>query len=126
MSGRFALALSCIDGRAWPAVAEWMERTYHAVFVDLVTAPGMATWVAEGGEDPVREAALVSVRNHDAVAVAVAAHADCAASPVDEATHREHVRQAMEKVKQWDLGVPIVGLYVDGNRKARKVHEIPA
>lgn len=121
MGGRVVTAMACIDGRALPAVQEWLRQHYNAIDVDVVTAPAMATWLAQGGGPHARAAAKISVQDHGSVAIAVASHAGCVAGPDDEDTMRNHIRAALDEVASWGLDVPIIGLFVDERRKARKV-----
>lgn len=126
MGARVATALCCIDGRALPAVQDYLQRNYNAVHVDLVTGPAMASWLAHGGAPHVRTATKMSVEGHGSVAIAIAAHADCVGSPDDEDAARSHIRAAIDEVLTWSLGVPVIGLYVDEKRQARKVAAIEA
>jgi hypothetical protein len=126
MGARVATALCCIDGRALPPVQQYLQRNYNAVHVDLITGPAMAAWLAHGAAPQVRTATKMSVEGHGSVAIAIVAHADCIFSPDDENATRSQIRAAMDEVAGWGLAVPIIGLWVDEKRLARKVAALQA
>lgn len=113
-----------MEGNAWPPVVAWLERHHGAVNVDLVTAPGAATWFVESGPQAVEAALRMAVAAHGATAVAIAGHAGCQALHGEEAAHKNHVKAAVEHVAGWRLGVPVVGLWLDANGSVRKLAEL--
>ena len=97
-TGRFAVAVTCIDGRIQQAVAESVRRTHGVPYVDVVTVPGVDGALQDAGaaRQQVRDAVAVSVQAHDSKVAVVAGHTDCAGHPVDEAQHARDVHAAVE------------------------------
>ena len=50
-----------------------------------------------------------------------AGHHDCAANPVDRATHEENVRAAVAVVTAWGMSVEVVGVFVDNQWQVQPV-----
>ena len=118
MTVKFGTAINCIDGRAQMPVWRWLTETFDLDCVDMVTEPGVDGALAAGQPDVVRSVLCrtrISVEAHGSPVVAVVGHFDCAANPVSQEVHMEHVRQAVAEVKSWNLPVRIVGLWVDEN-----------
>lgn len=114
----FAAAVNCIDGRTQLPLLNYMKMTYNIDFLDLITEPGPDRWLSQGtpaqvGE--VRRRVEVSVNAHHSKIVAIAAHYDCAGNPVDEAEHKQMVRDAVRVIEGWNLGVRVVGLWINQN-----------
>ena len=42
-------------------------------------------------------------------------HYDCAANPVSDEEHIAQVKKAVEEISSWNLGVKVVGVWVDGS-----------
>ena len=40
MKFKFATAINCIDGRVQTPVAEFIKKSYHIDYVDMITIPG--------------------------------------------------------------------------------------
>jgi hypothetical protein len=56
---------------------------------------------------------MISVNHHKSGVVAVVGHHDCAGNPVGKEEHVRHIRKAMDTVKSWNLGVRVLGLWVN-------------
>lgn len=114
--GVFVTAINCMDGRTQEPVAAWLKRTFGADYVDTITEPGPDGLLADGRAPEVaaiRRRLEISVRAHGSQVAAVVSHDDCAGNPVGPDQHREHLRQAVERVRSWGLGVRVIGLYVN-------------
>lgn len=121
----FAVAVTCIDGRTHEPVTRWARQHAGVHYVDLVTEPGPDATLAECGADGAGDRELadgcpailrrlrVSLAAHAPEMVVIAGHDDCAANPVDPHVHREHIVDAVHEVAGWDLGVPVVGVWID-------------
>ncbi|MEO0073679.1 MAG: carbonic anhydrase [candidate division WOR-3 bacterium] len=124
MTGRFCTAINCMDGRVQLPVNLWLRDRYGIDYVDTITEPGPNRILAEGTDptlvDSIRRRLLVSVRCHGSKVVAVVGHDDCAGSPVASDVQRQLVRQAVAVVRSWELGVDVIGVWVDTNWQ---VHE---
>ena len=121
---RFALAITCLDGRVQRPVVDYMRRAYGVDYVDLITEPG-PEWALT---DPTRAAvqaaiqrnARFSVAGHDAELIAVTAHDDCLGNDADPGTRLAQLRAAQRVVTGWDLGVEIIGLWVHMDGKVEE------
>jgi len=85
--------------------------------VDVVTEPGPAQLLAVRRDRRAAkllvERAAFTVKAHDSIGIAVAAHYDCAATMADDDTQRYHVRRAVNFLAKRFNHVPIVGLWLD-------------
>jgi hypothetical protein len=112
----FGTAINCIDGRVQLPVIGWIRRVLALEYVDLVTEPGPDKVLAlgpAGEKQAVRRKVELSVGRHASTVVAIAAHHDCLANPEMEDVHRQLLRQAVDVVLDWDLGVKVVALWVN-------------
>lgn len=109
---RFAVAVTCIDGRVQDAVHGQVRTRCGVEFVDTVTLPGPDAALAAGLDDlgPTVDAIDVSLAAHDSSCVVVVGHTDCAANAVDDATHRTQVARAVEHLRSARPGVLVTGL----------------
>jgi len=121
----FATAVTCIDGRAHQPVIDYLKRVHGVDTVDLVSAPGVNKLLAEGipsaHTEFLKGNASVSITAHQAGLIAVVGHYDCAGNPVDEQQHQRDIVAAVRTVAAWDLGVKVIGLWVDSAWSASEV-----
>lgn len=114
----FAVMLTCIDGRVHQPLTEWIRSRYGVDYADVVTEPGIDAVLA-AGSDHVRQALLdkicVSRLAHHSGWLVVAGHHDCAANPVDRATHELQTTAAVEFLRSALPRLDVVGVYVDEN-----------
>jgi hypothetical protein len=114
--GIFGTAINCMDGRAQEPVIAYLKEHYHLDYVDMITEAGADGALALDNY-PLREAirtrAGISVNKHHSALIAVVGHTDCAGNPVDAATHREHIRLAVNRVRSWDFPAEVIGLWLD-------------
>ncbi len=114
--GGFATAVNCMDGRVQDPVTDWLKDLCCVEYVDVITEPGPVRLLAEGdavAADSIRRRVEVSVRAHGSSVVAVVAHGDCAGNPVSPEEQQTQLLRAVERVAGWDLGVSVLGLWVD-------------
>ncbi len=115
-SGRFAVAVTCIDGRIQSAVAESVRADHDATYVDVVTVPGIDGALLDPGSparQQVRDAVAVSVTAHDSRVAVVAGHTDCAGHPVDDDVHERDVRAAVAWLRAEFPDLDVRGAVVD-------------
>ena len=112
--GRFAVAVTCIDGRIQAAVADAVRRTHAVEYVDMVTVPGVDGALREDGpaRKQVRSAVGVSVEAHDSAVVVVAGHTDCAGHPVDDQGHAADVGAAADWLRSEFPHLTVLGTVV--------------
>ena len=113
----FATAINCMDGRVQLPVIQWMSQEYGADYIDAVTEPGPIKILSEN-EDATSVASIkrrldISALLHGSCAIGVVAHYDCGGNPVDEDAQMIQLASAIERVRGWGYGLPIVGLWVD-------------
>ena len=113
---KFGTAICCIDGRVQGPVADWIKLHSHVQFVDMVNEPGVDKILSEGNSNRIAYIAdkvEISIHAHQSNIVAVVGHFDCAANPVSFDEHKEQIEFGVDMVKSWNLGVRVVGLYVN-------------
>jgi len=120
-------AINCIDGRVHIPVINWLKASFDAEFVDHITEPGADKVLAGGSADvleAVKQKVLISVNAHNSKTVAVVGHHDCAANPVSEAQHKQHIGEAVVTAQSWDLPVQVIGLWVNSEWQVEVVSPI--
>lgn len=128
---RFALAITCIDGRVQRPVVDYLRRKYGVDYVDLITEPGPERALTDPSRVRIQAAiernARFSVQGHDAELVAVTAHDECLGNDADSGTRLSQLSAAQQLVASWKLGVDVVALWVhmDG-RVVDAANAVPA
>jgi hypothetical protein len=121
---RFALAITCIDGRVQRPVVDYIRRTYGVDYVDLITEPGPEWALTDparaGVHAAIQRKARFSVAGHDAELIAVTAHDDCLGNDADPGTRLAQLHAAQRLITGWDLGVDVVGLWVHMDGKVEE------
>jgi len=115
-TGSFATAINCMDGRVQSPVKHWLKDNTGAEYVDMITEPGADKLVADGSlsqREAIRAKVLISVNNHKSGCIAIVGHHDCAGNPVSKQEHLKHIRKAIATVTSWNLGVRVLGLWVN-------------
>jgi hypothetical protein len=113
--GKFGTAINCMDGRVQEPIINWMKVRYGLDYVDMITEPGPIKYLSE--QDPamlesIRKRVMISVEKHHSTVIAVAGHHDCAGDPVPAAEQAEQIKQSLDVLREWNLGVKLIGLYV--------------
>lgn len=54
----------------------------------------------------------ISIGNHDSKNIFIVGHYDCAANPVDEDTHKDMIKKAVKRIKNYTLASEIAGLWI--------------
>ena len=124
MNKKFGTALNCIDGRTQIPVIMWMNKNLGLDYIDLITEPGMDKVLSKGNKfeiDKVKKNTIVSIDAHDSKIIAVVGHYDCAANPVSPYKHFEDIKESVRTVISWNLGVKVIGLWVDDFWKVHQV-----
>lgn len=124
--GSFATAINCMDGRTQEPVITWVKKSFNVDYVDMITEPGPKKVFLTGGEGyraALKEKILISINVHGSRVLAIAGHHDCAGNPGSKDQHVQQTREVAETIGSWNLGVRIVGLWVDENWNVQKVYE---
>ncbi len=115
----FATAINCMDGRVQEPVGNFIKEKLGVAFVDMITEPGPDGILAKIDSyetiNSIKKRIDISVQKHGSKHIAVVAHHDCAGNPVDEDTHRSHVRSALQNIRAWYPAVDVFGLWVNEN-----------
>jgi len=116
---RFCTAINCMDGRVQRPVNDYLRARFDAPYVDTVTEPGPNGILAERSNTDaiasIERRIGISVEHHGSVGIAVAGHHDCAGNPAGAEKQAEHTRRAVEYIRERFPGLPVIGLWVDGD-----------
>jgi hypothetical protein len=126
---RFAVLLSCIDGRTQQPLLNWVRRELGVSHVDVVTEPGIDAVLARGDDHAVQallDKVCVSRLAHGAIALVVAGHHDCAANPGDAASHAADLARATTGLRQALPELPVRAVYVDSTWNVAELRQTPA
>ena len=122
----FVTCLNCMDGRVQKVMIDWLESNYNAVYVDMITEAGMDGFIVKKDELPesLRAKIDISLQKHGSTQIFIVGHHDCGGHPVDEKTHREHIKAAVEKVSQNYPGYSVTGVWISEKWQAEKTMEV--
>ena len=124
-SHQFATAINCMDGRVQVPVIEYIKAEYQVDYVDMITEAGPIFALSQSGEnetaESIRKRTELSIRKHRSRLVALVAHDDCAGNPVGKEAQIQQMHQALKNVAAWEIGVQVVGLWVDNNKEVKRV-----
>ncbi len=68
---------------------------------------------------------FISIKKHSSKALFITGHEDCAGNPVSEEHHHKEIITSCKKViMEWDLNIPVYGLYIKKRDKEGKKWEI--
>ncbi len=112
---RFAVAITCIDGRIQDALQRQLREEYDVDHLDVVTLPGVDLALArdEQARGFASRSVDVSVAAHGSEVVILAGHTDCAGNPVDDDTHAAMVREGAKWLCDRYPGLTVAGVLVD-------------
>ena len=125
----YAVALSCVDGRAQDPLTVWLKQRYTVHHVDLITEPEPDSALIHGTPatlDAVQQRLRYAIDSHQPRLLAVAAHHDCGGNTLSAAVHHDQVRRAANLLATWGLNLPIIGVWIDEHWQAHMVCEVPA
>lgn len=120
----FACAINCMDGRTQEPVARYLKEKLGVQYVDEVTEPGPIKFLVDGTPawvDNIKTCCDVSVLKHNARAVAVIGHHDCAGNPQPREVQEEQIRISVQKVRAWYPEVAIYGLWVNDSWEVEEI-----
>lgn len=118
--GKFATSVSCMDGRIQIPLNKWIKENYSADYVDTITEPGVDKNLTQVVES-IKTKVGISINAHKSDLIVVSGHYDCAANPVSDDEHIDLIKKDIEIISSWNLGVDIVGIWVDGSWKVNLV-----
>lgn len=123
MEPKYATCLNCIDGRAQLPVIKWGTDNYPVDFVDMITEPGMNGVLANENSnlDDILKKVDISREVHKTTEIFVVGHYDCAANQVDKQTHIEHIKKAVQRLKNLRPQFEVVGLWVENQNSVELI-----
>lgn len=96
-------------------MTDWVKLRVNVDYVDLITEPGPDKVLSTGPrnviDDMLRKVAF-SVRNHFSPVVVLAGHDNCAANAATREEHIEQIKDGVEVILAYKLGVRVMGLWV--------------
>jgi len=113
---KFAVAITCIDGRVQQPLSDWVKLNMNVDYVDLVTEPGPDKVLSNGPADRIEDIirrARFSVHHHHSPVVAVTGHYDCAANDADKEDHIEQILEGVRVVLSHRMNVRVLGLWLN-------------
>ncbi|MDX1441370.1 MAG: carbonic anhydrase [Nitrosopumilaceae archaeon] len=120
--GKFATSVTCMDGRIQIPLAKWIKENYSVDYVDTITEPGVDKKVSENKDlESIKTKVGISINAHKSGLIVVSGHFDCAGNPVSDEEHITHIKKGVEIITSWNLGVKVIGAWVDENWKVNPV-----
>lgn len=116
--GTFVTAVNCMDGRVQRPVIDWMEQTYQATYVDMVTEAGPNKVLVEGSDELVqamKQKIEVSLNVHGSKVLATIGHHGCAGYSADRDEKEARIKDNVKRLKSWYPETEVIGLYVNEN-----------
>ena len=127
MRDKFVTVINCMDGRVQEQVNQYLISEYKAKYVDVITEAGPNKILAEDENriliESIKNRVVISVQKHKSKIIAIVGHYDCAGNPVGEEIQKEQIVSAMERMKEWNLPVTIIGLWVSRNWSVEKIKQ---
>ena len=120
--GKFATSVTCMDGRIQIPLANWIKENYSVDYVDTITEPGVDKQVADNADlEGIKSKVGISINFHKSGLIVVSGHSDCAGNPVSDDEHIAHIKKGVEVISSWNLGVKVIGLWVDSSWNVKPV-----
>ena len=120
--GKFATSVSCMDGRIQIPLTNWIKENFSVDYVDTITEPGIDKQVADNTDlESIKTKVGISINKHESELIVVSGHYDCAGNPVSNEEHITQIKKGMEVISSWNLGVKVVGVWVDDTWKINTV-----
>ena len=120
--GKFATSVSCMDGRIQIPLINWIKENFSVDYVDTITEPGIDKQVADNTDlESIKTKVGISINKHESELIIVSGHYDCAGNPVSNEEHITQIKKGIEVISSWNLGVKVVGVWVDDTWKINTV-----
>ena len=120
--GKFATSVSCMDGRIQIPLTNWIKENFSVDYVDTITEPGIDKQVADNTDlESIKTKVGISINKHESELIIVSGHYDCAGNPVSNEEHITQIKKGIEVISSWNLGVKVVGVWVDATWKINTV-----
>jgi carbonic anhydrase len=123
---KFCTVINCIDGRVQLPVIKYLQKRFDAKYVDTITEAGPNLIVSEQQDEAVLHSIYkrlkISLENHKSVGIAVAGHHGCAGNPALKNEQIEHIKHAINFLKNKYSSIEIIGLWVDENWEVEEIN----
>lgn len=120
--GKFGTSVSCMDGRIQIPLINWIKENFSVDYVDTITEPGIDKQVADNTDlESIKTKVGISINKHESELIVVSGHYDCAGNPVSNEEHITQIKKGIEVISSWNLGVKVVGVWVDDTWKINTV-----
>ena len=120
--GKFATSVSCMDGRIQIPLTNWIKENFSVDYVDTITEPGIDKLVADNTDlESIKIKVGISINKHESELIVVSGHYDCAGNPVSNEEHITQIKKGIEVISSWNIGVKVVGVWVDDTWKINTV-----
>ena len=120
--GKFATSVSCMDGRIQIPLINWIKENFSVDYVDTITEPGIDKLVADNTDlESIKLKVGISINKHESELIVVSGHYDCAGNPVSNEEHITQIKKGIEVISSWNVGVKVVGVWVDDTWKINTV-----
>ena len=120
--GKFATSVSCMDGRIQIPLTNWIKENFSVDYIDTITEPGIDKLVADNTDlESIKIKVGISINKHESELIVVSGHYDCAGNPVSNEEHITQIKKGIEVISSWNLGVKVVGVWVDDTWKINTV-----
>jgi carbonic anhydrase len=120
--GKFATSVSCMDGRIQIPLTNWIKENFSVDYVDTITEPGIDKLVADNTDlESIKIKVGISINKHESELIVVSGHYDCAGNPVSNEEHITQIKKGIEVISSWNVGVKVVGVWVDDTWKINTV-----
>ncbi len=121
----FYTAINCMDGRVQLPVIEFIQAKFNVDYVDMITEPGPNRILAENAPahlvESILERVRISVEKHGSTGIVIVGHPDCAGNPTSDKEQDKQTAAAVELLRRHFPNVPVMGVWLDGNRQAKEL-----
>ena len=104
VSGQFATAINCMDGRIQISVIEHLKKRFEADYIDEITEAGPNRIVAERAPvetfESIKRRVDVSFGKHGSHQLAIVGHEDCGGNPSPESEQIEQLHRAASVLRE--------------------------
>jgi len=120
--GKFATSVCCMDGRIQIPLISWIKDNNSVDYVDTVTEPGVDKLTLDSDAvEKIKSKVGISINAHGSNLVIVSGHHDCAGNPVSKEEHLNQIKKWVDVINSWNLGVQVIGAWVNENWQIEKI-----
>lgn len=122
----YAVALTCVDGRAMGPLTNWLKQRFLVNYIDLITEPELDTVLLHAPEvqlDSIRRKVLYSSDAHHPQVIAIVAHHDCAGNAISRSDHVTQLKRGAALISSWVPGTLILGLWINETWQIEPIYD---